>query len=52
MDPGRSGCFPILPFMDLPPGLYVLRIEAAARVGDRNTASQEVVFRVLPAAQQ
>jgi VWFA-related protein len=39
-----------VPLKDLAPGLYVLRVEAGARVGDRATASQEVVFRVVPAA--
>ena len=31
------------------PGLYVLRVEATARVDDRPTVSQETVFRVSPA---
>ena len=39
-----------VPLKDMAPGLYVLRVEAGARVGDRATASQEVVFRVVPAA--
>ena len=37
-----------VPLKGMAPGLYVLRVEATARVGDRNTAAQEVVFRVLP----
>jgi len=38
-----------VPLKDMAPGLYVLRVEATARVGDRDTTAQEVVFRVLPA---
>jgi len=40
-----------VPLKAMAPGLYVLRVEATARVGDRTTAAQEVVFRVLPPAQ-
>jgi len=40
-----------VPLKAMAPGLYVLRVEATARVGDRTTTSQEVVFRVLPPAQ-
>jgi hypothetical protein len=36
-----------VPLKNMAPGLYVLRVEATARVGDRNTTAQEVVFRVL-----
>ena len=35
-----------VPLKSLAPGLYVLRVEAAARVGDRPTASKEIIFRV------
>jgi VWFA-related protein len=38
-----------VPLKALAPGLYVLRIEATARVGDRPTISHETVFRVSPA---
>ncbi len=42
-----------VPLKGMAPGLYVLRVEATARVGDRDTTSQEVVFRVLhPVAAQ
>ena len=43
-----------VPLKGLAPGLYVLRIEATALVGDRPTVSHETVFRVspAPAAQQ
>lgn len=37
-----------VPLKTMVPGLYVLRVEATARVGDRETTSREVVFRVLP----
>ena len=39
-----------VPLKDMAPGLYVLRVEATARVGDRNTTAQEVVFRVMAPA--
>jgi hypothetical protein len=38
-----------VPLKALAPGLYVLRIEATARLGDRPTVSHETVFRVSPA---
>jgi hypothetical protein len=38
-----------IPLKDLAPGLYVLRIEATARIEDRPTVSHETVFRVAPA---
>ena len=43
-----------VPLKGLAPGLYVLRVEATARVDDRPTVSRETVFRVspAPAAQQ
>lgn len=37
-----------IPMKGLAPGLYVLRVEATAQVGDHETTSREVVFRVLP----
>ena len=40
-----------VPLSKLAPGLYVLRVEATARVGDRNTVARETVFRVAPAQQ-
>jgi VWFA-related protein len=40
-----------LPLSKLAPGLYVLRVEATARVGDRATVAKESVFRVAPAQQ-
>lgn len=38
-----------VPLNKLTPGLYVLRVEATARVGDRNTVAKETVFRVAAA---
>jgi VWFA-related protein len=37
-----------VPLKDMAPGLYVLRVEATAAIGDRQVTSQEVVFRVIP----
>lgn len=44
---GFQARFPLKGFA---PGLYVLRVEAITRIGDRPTAAREVVFRVAPAA--
>lgn len=43
-----------IPLKQMTPGLYVLRVEAMSRLGDRPAVSQEVVFRVLapPAPRQ
>jgi VWFA-related protein len=49
--PGGYGFQTRVPLSKLAPGLYVLRIEATARVGDRNTVAKETVFRVAPAPQ-
>lgn len=38
-----------VPLSKLAPGLYVLRVEAVARVGDRHMVAKETVFRVAPA---
>jgi VWFA-related protein len=35
-----------IPLKQFAPGLYVLRVEGTARVGDRNTTAREIVFRV------
>ncbi|HUQ88192.1 MAG TPA: VWA domain-containing protein [Vicinamibacterales bacterium] len=37
-----------IPLKAFEPGLYVLRIEAITRVGDRPTTAKEIVFRVVP----
>jgi VWFA-related protein len=39
-----------IPLKQMAPGLYVLRVEAISRLGDRPTVANETVFRVLPAA--
>ena len=39
-----------MPLKGFAPGLYVLRVEAIAQIGDRSTVSKEIVFRVAPAA--
>jgi VWFA-related protein len=41
-----------VPLSKFAPGLYVLRVEATARVGDRNTVAKETVFRIAPAPSQ
>jgi hypothetical protein len=35
-----------IPLKEMAPGLYVLRVEATARVGDRATIAREIIFRV------
>jgi VWFA-related protein len=47
---GGYGFSARIPLKQMAPGLYVLRIAAIARLGDRPTVEQETVFRVLPAA--
>jgi VWFA-related protein len=42
---GFQARVPLKPFE---PGLYVLRVEAITRIGDRPTTAKEVVFRVGP----
>ncbi|MEO8680188.1 MAG: VWA domain-containing protein [Vicinamibacterales bacterium] len=36
-----------IPLKQIAPGLYVLRVQAVSRLGDRPTVAQEIVFRVL-----
>jgi VWFA-related protein len=38
-----------IPLKSLAPGLYVLRVEAITRIGDRPTTAREIVFRVAAA---
>jgi hypothetical protein len=45
---GGYGYTARVPLTDLPPGLYVLRVEARSRLGDRTAASREVRFAVTP----
>jgi VWFA-related protein len=40
-----------VPLRNLAPGLYVLRVEATTRIGDRPVVFRETVFRVAQAAQ-
>jgi VWFA-related protein len=50
---GSSGGFGFMariPLKEMAPALYVLRVEAQSRLGDRPQAAREVVFRVVPAA--
>jgi VWFA-related protein len=45
---GGYGYTTRIPLEGLPPGLYVLKVEARSRLGKNVTASREVQFRVLP----
>ena len=45
--PGGYGFNARIPLKDVAPGLYVLRVEATNRTGDRLTTAREVVFRVV-----
>jgi PrcB C-terminal len=38
-----------IPLTDLPPGLYVLTLEARSRLGDHPAASRQVPFRIMAA---
>ena len=38
-----------VPLTEMAPGLYVLRVEGTAQLGDRETIATEIVFRVFPA---
>lgn len=39
-----------VPLSDLPPGLYVLNVEAKSRLGNDNITTRQVQFRVVPAS--
>ena len=45
---GGYGYTARIPLTDLPPGLYVLRVEARSRLGDHPAAGREVRFTVRP----
>ena len=45
--PGGYGFSARVPLKDVPPGLYVLRVQGRTRVGDQIEASRETVIRVL-----
>ncbi|MEO7158202.1 MAG: VWA domain-containing protein [Vicinamibacterales bacterium] len=49
---GGYGFMARFPLKGYSPGLYVLRVEAITRIGDRPTAAKEIVFRVAPAGAQ
>lgn len=48
---GGYGFTARIPLKEMAPGLYVLRVEAVSRLGDRPTVAHDTVFRVRPAAQ-
>lgn len=48
---GGYGFTARIPLKQMAPGLYVLRVEALSRLGDRQTVAHDTVFRVLPSAQ-
>jgi hypothetical protein len=48
---GKSGGYGFMarvPLRDVPPGLYVLRLEAESRIGERQTVSRETIVNVIP----
>jgi VWFA-related protein len=45
--PGGYGFSARIPLKDVPPGLYVLRVQGRTRVGDQAEAARETVIRVL-----
>jgi len=47
---GGYGFTARIPLKQMAPGLYVLRIEAVSRFGDRPTVATETLFRVVPMA--
>jgi VWFA-related protein len=46
--PGGYGFTARIPLKDVPPGLYVLRVQGTARIGDQPQVARETVVRVLP----
>lgn len=48
-DGGGFGFSARIPLKDVAPGLYVLRVEAQALVGDRPSVARETVIRVVAA---
>ena len=47
---GGYGFTARIPLKEMAPALYVLRVEAQSRLGDRPMAAREIVFRVVAAA--
>ena len=50
--PGGYGFTARIPLRDVAPGLYVLRVQGTARIGDQPQVAREIIVRVLPAAAQ
>ncbi|MEP7117564.1 MAG: VWA domain-containing protein [Acidobacteriota bacterium] len=48
--PGGYGFLARVPLKDVPPGLYVLKVQGKTRIGDQLEASRETVIRVLAPA--
>jgi VWFA-related protein len=46
---GGYGFTARIPLAQIAPGLYVLRVEAQSRIGDRPMVAREVIVRVVPA---
>ena len=46
--PGGYGFTARIPLKDVPPGLYVLRVQGTARIGDQPQVARETIVRVLP----
>ena len=46
---GGYGFTKRIPLADIPPGLYVLRVEAQSRIAERPTVSRETLVTILPA---
>ena len=49
---GGYGYTTRVPLSDIPPGLYVLKVEARSRLGNDNVATRQVQFRVFQAGPQ
>jgi hypothetical protein len=45
--PGGYGFSARIPLKEVPPGLYVLRVQGRSRVGEQIEASRETIVRVL-----
>ncbi len=45
---GGYGFTKRIPLADIPPGLYVLRVEAQSRIAERPTVSRETLVTILP----
>jgi VWFA-related protein len=48
---GGYGFTAKIPLKDVPPGLYVMRVEAQSRIADRPSVFRETIVNVLPASQ-